>query len=233
MSAREIGSTGSSTGISAACSARRNRPSGRASAARASSESIASASSRPGNDRPAEERPGKRGGWAPDEHRLRDRQRQQRRERRQHPQLAADAVQRDLTPRKAKDPALVDEPGRVVPALAREPQRRELELRELRAQQQPRQRLVDDDLRAPLGHARETSARKPADLRWLRGRGIRTGRGAPQGAARCTARPASAPAGGRHVPRDRRRHVEAREPARPGRRLDRATSCCRRTSPTG
>ena len=99
----------------------------------------------------------------PDEHRLRDRQRQQRRERRQNAQLAADAVQRDLTPWKTKDPALVDEPGRVVPALACEPQRRELELRELGVQQQPRQRVVDDDLRAPLGHARETSARKPAD----------------------------------------------------------------------
>ena len=113
--------------------------------------------------RPAEERPGKRGGWVPDEHRLRDRQRQQRRERRENAKLAADAVQRDLTPWKTKDPALVDQPGRVVPALACEPQRRELELRELGMQQQPRQRVVDDDLRAPLRHPRETSAREPAD----------------------------------------------------------------------
>ena len=72
------------------------------------------------DERPAEERPWKLGARAADENGQRDRQRQQRRESRQHAQLATDAVERDLTARKAKEPAVVDEPGRVVPALAGE-----------------------------------------------------------------------------------------------------------------
>ena len=53
------------------------------------------------------------------------------------------------------------------------------------------------------------------------GRGLCTGRGAPPRAPRRPARSAPAPPGRRHVPRDRRRHVQARKPARACRRGER------------
>src|SRR5918993_4642094 len=106
----------------------------------------------PRHHRPAEEGPRELGVRLADEERLWDRQRQQRREPRQHRQLPREAVQGNLAPRETEQPRSVDEPCGVVPALAGEMELSRIELRELRRQEPPRERLVNDDLRAPLRH---------------------------------------------------------------------------------
>ena len=59
---------------------------------------------------------------------------------------------RDRATREAERPLLVDDPDRVVPALAEEPRRARVELRELLGEERAHERLVDRDLCIPLGH---------------------------------------------------------------------------------
>ena len=70
-------------------------------------------------------------------------QRQKRRESREQDDLPLAGSDGDLPPRKAEDPALVDEPDGVVPAFAEQSQRPELELRELHIEHAPHERGVD------------------------------------------------------------------------------------------
>ena len=100
----------------------------------------------------AEERPRIAAVRPADEARDRDRERQQRRQLRQHRDLALDAGQRDRAAREAEHPAVVGEPDAVVPALAEQLERQWLELRELAGDQRAGQLAVDHDLRAPLVH---------------------------------------------------------------------------------
>jgi hypothetical protein len=105
-----------------------------------------------GEEACAEERPGKRVRRPAHEDRRGDWQRQPRRQGRQRADLALDARDRQRAAREAEDPLLVDEPDRVVPALADQPQRVERDSGELGGDQAAGERLVDRDLRRPLDH---------------------------------------------------------------------------------
>jgi hypothetical protein len=99
----------------------------------------------------AEERPRVALRRAPDEDRLRHRQRQKRREARQHRELPLDARDRDLPSREPEGVPLVHDPDGVVPAFGEPAQRAHLELWKL-SQESARQLVVDGDLCAPDWH---------------------------------------------------------------------------------
>ncbi len=153
---RPIGSAGRPLGAvaatSALCSRRRNAASGRARAARAVSSSARSASSRPGSSGAPKNGHGKPCAGAPDEDRRRDRERKQRRETRQDRHLALYAGDGDLTSRKPERPLIVDDPDGVVPSLAEQARRADVDLRELLTDQRADEARVDDDARAPFRH---------------------------------------------------------------------------------
>ncbi len=118
----------------------------------------------PGKERRAEERPVEALARSTDEPRLRNRNGEERRESRQHRELALDAGDRDLAPRKAKHPPVLDDPGRIVPALAEQFRGGRIELGKLLAEEHPHERLVDDDLRIPLGHRSNLPGQRPGAL---------------------------------------------------------------------
>ena len=109
-----------------------------------------------GEELAAEERPGVALGGPPAEGRVRDRQRQERRELRQDRQFKLYAGNRDLPSREAKGIPLVHDPDGVVPALGQRAQRLHAQFRELR-QEQTDKRLVHDDLARSRSASPETS----------------------------------------------------------------------------
>ena len=128
MSVRRLASSGS---------ARRARPRAARAGSRASSSATSSRASSSSSARRRPRRPeaarrrrtatGSSSAGLPDEDRPRDRQRQQRRQLRQHRELALEPRDRDLPARKAERVALVDDPDAVVPPLGQLAQRAHLE----------------------------------------------------------------------------------------------------------
>ena len=108
----------------------------------------------PGEERRAEERPREGVAGPACERRLGNRQRQSRREPRQHGELPGHGRHGDLAARETERPPPVDEPDGVVPTLTERLERRELELVELIAKQPPDETSIDHDLGLPLagGH---------------------------------------------------------------------------------
>ena len=90
-----------------------------------------------GHEPATEEGPGKPLGGAPDEDWLGDRQRQERRQARQHGDLALHAGDRGGAPGEAEHPALVHQPDRVVPALGEQADRAERHSRNWPATSRP------------------------------------------------------------------------------------------------
>ncbi len=102
----------------------------------------------------AEERPREPLAPVPDECRNRDGNREEWGETRQHLELALDTGNGDRTPRKAKCPALLDDPDGVVPTLVQQPGRGRVQVRELLADERAYERLVNHDVSVPIGHRR-------------------------------------------------------------------------------
>ena len=144
------GRTGARRSTLASCSARRNAPSGRPSAQRASRSSSQPGSSRAGiSSAPKNGQRNRSTARRPT--RDRGRQRDLRRELAQHRDLALDARDRDLAAREAERPALVDEPDRVVPALAEQLERARARSTARRSAG-ARAPASTETLGAPLGH---------------------------------------------------------------------------------
>ena len=106
----------------------------------------------PAEQRGAEEGPAITIGRLSDERRNRDREGQEGGEAGGHRELAPNARERELAPRKAECPPLLDQPHGVVPAFAEQTCRGRVELGELIGQERANERLVDLDLGIPFGH---------------------------------------------------------------------------------
>src|SRR5262249_42120435 len=103
-----------------------------------------------GQYRSTEERPPEAFAGPPDEGRLRDREGQYRPQPREQRDLALARRDGHLPAWKAKDPALVDEPDRVVPALPEQTQRIERELGKLHREDAAHECVFDRHLGGPL-----------------------------------------------------------------------------------
>jgi hypothetical protein len=109
-------------------------------------------------ERSAVERPTVLRGGLPDVCRPGNRERHELGEFWQMGGLVDQAADHHLATWESKDPFVVDEPHRRVPALPEQTQRAQLEVGKLRPNQPPRERLVNRDLGGPLAHAARLSA---------------------------------------------------------------------------